>query len=124
VRSLTDVLLVSQDLDPDKGQDMIGGECMAVGVPWLEFQSGLGSGVQDPGVDVGKGKDNERGNADGKRLAGSETEHGSDEVVWFEERLEYLPFSCTRSMPPGTHLTLVPAIERIMHVVYTSLWVQ
>src|SRR5882762_11291914 len=73
VRSLTDVLLVSQDLDPDKGQDMIGGECMAVGVPWLEFQSGLGSGVQDPGVDVGKGKDNERGNADGKRLAGSET---------------------------------------------------
>ena len=65
MRSLTDALLVSQDLDSDNGQDMIGRECMAVGVPWLELQSGLGSGVQDPGVDAGKGKDNERGNADG-----------------------------------------------------------
>jgi hypothetical protein len=30
---------------------------MAVGIPWLEFQYGLGPGVQDPGVDVGKSND-------------------------------------------------------------------
>jgi len=59
VRSSADALLVSEDLDLDNGQDdRLGTECMAVGVPWLEFQSGLGSGVQDLGFDVGKSNDN------------------------------------------------------------------
>ena len=34
---------------------------MAVGVPWLEFQSGLGPGVQDPGVDARKIPKGKRG---------------------------------------------------------------
>jgi hypothetical protein len=50
-----DALPVSQDLDLDNGQDI---RLRSLWPAWLNFQLVLGSGVQDPGLDVGKSNDN------------------------------------------------------------------
>jgi hypothetical protein len=71
---------------------------MAVGIPWPEFQYGLGPGVQDPGVDVGKSNDKGETASESARLA-AERSMGDEamklyEDAWFKERLKRLDDRC------------------------------
>jgi hypothetical protein len=68
---------------------------MAVGIPWLEFQYGLGPGVQDPGVDVGKSNDKGETASESARLA-AERSMGDKAMKThdFKERLKRLDDRC------------------------------
>jgi hypothetical protein len=60
VRSPVDALLVSQDLDPNNGQDMIEPRAHGAGSTLALVPVGFESDFQDLGIDVGKSKDNKR----------------------------------------------------------------